>query len=57
MHGQVRRPLHTDGRERAHAHQRFAVAGDHRDLQLGLGERKAEPDHRGAAHRAPEIEV
>ena len=50
---EILRLLHPDGGERAHAHQHLAVAGEHGDAALGLGEREAEPDHGGAAHRAP----
>src|SRR5262249_37010544 len=54
---EVRWFLHGDGRERTEPHQRLAVAGDYGDTQIRPRERDPEPDHGGAAHRAPEIEV
>ena len=47
----------ADGGEAAHAHQHIAVAGDDGDAAVGPRQRQPEPDHRGAAHGAPEIEV
>ena len=38
-------------------HQHLAVAGDDRDALLRLRQREAEPDHRRAAHGAPQIEI
>src|SRR6185503_14180748 len=51
------RLLYADGGERAHAHQHFAVAGDHQHAALRLRERKPEADHRRLAHSAPQREV
>src|SRR6185437_10728270 len=54
---EIGRPLVADGRKRTEPHQHFAVAGDHHDATLRLRERKTEPDHGGATHRAPQIEI
>jgi hypothetical protein len=56
-HSEVARLLDADGRETAQSHQQFAVAGHHQHAALRLGERQAKADHRGAAHRAPQIEI
>ena len=55
--GEVAGLLHADGGEAAEPHQHLAVAGDDGDARVRLRQRKTEPDHRRAAHRAPEIEV
>ena len=57
MIGEIARPLDADGGERAQPHQHLAVAGDDRDAPLRLRQRQPEPDHGGAAHGAPEIEI
>ena len=38
-------------------HQHLAVAGDHDHRQLGLRQSDAQPDHDGATHGAPQIEI
>ena len=54
---EIVRLLDPDGREAAQPHQHVAVAGDHRDAAIRARERKSQADHRGGAHRAPEIEI
>ena len=49
--------LGSDRQQAADAHQLLAVAGDNSDRPLRLRQRKAEANHRRAAHRAPEIEI
>jgi hypothetical protein len=44
---QLLRALYTDRRERTQPHQYLAVAGDDQHAAIGLGQREAEPDHRG----------
>src|SRR6185437_7292568 len=56
-HREIAGPLDTDGGKAAEPHQHLTVAGDYRHAPLRLRQRDAKPDHRGAAHRAPEIEV
>ena len=55
--GEIFRLLDADGGEAAHAHQHVAIAGQHGDAAIGLRQSEPEADHRGAAHRAPQIEV
>src|SRR4051812_9211473 len=55
--GQILRLLHANGGEAAKSHQHFAIASDDGDACLRLRQRQAKPDHRGATHRAPEVEV
>jgi tripartite-type tricarboxylate transporter receptor subunit TctC len=54
---EIVRLFDSDGRQAAHSHQRIAVARDHRHAAVRARERKPQADHRGGAHRAPEIEV
>src|SRR5215831_12920730 len=54
-HREVRRARSTDRGKRPQPHQHLAVAGHDNDAPPALGVRESEPDHRGAAHRAPEI--
>jgi hypothetical protein len=54
---QIGRRLDADRRQRAKAHQRVAVAGHHQHRPIGPRDREAKPDHRRAAHRAPQIEI
>src|SRR4051812_47646884 len=54
---EIARVLRRDRRQRAEAHEEFAVAGDDEHRPSRLRKRKPEPDHRGAAHRAPKVEV
>src|SRR6202023_3465252 len=49
--------LDADGGETAHAHQQIAIARQYGDTALGLRQRQPKPDHGGAAHRAPKVEV
>ena len=49
---EIGRVQHPDRSERSDIHQELAVAGHHQDALVGAGERQAEADHRGAAHRA-----
>ncbi len=49
--------LGRDGQQAADPHQLLAVAGDHQHRALRLRQREAEPNHRRAAHRAPQIEI
>ncbi len=54
---EILRLLDADRGEAAQAHEEVAVAGDHGDAAVGPRQRKSKPDHRGAAHRAPQIEI
>src|SRR4051794_18662613 len=54
---EIARVLRRDRRQRAEAHEELAVAGDDEHRASRLREGEPEPDHRGAAHRAPKIEV
>ena len=54
---EVLRLLDADRGEAAEPHEKIAVAGDHGDAAVGPRQREPKPDHRGAAHRAPEIKI
>jgi len=54
---EVRRARDADRRKPTQPHQHLAVTGHDEDSPLGLRQREAEPDHRGRAHRAPEIKI
>ena len=54
---EIVRLLDADGGEAAEPHQHVAVAGEHGDAAVRPRQREPEPDHGGAAHGAPEIEV
>ncbi|MNT11985.1 hypothetical protein D3C72_1468920 [compost metagenome] len=55
--GQVLRLLQRHGRQRAKAHQQFAVTGDHHHALVWLGIGQAQANGDGAAHGGPEIVV
>src|SRR5688572_30875790 len=50
---EVRRLLHADGGERAHAHQHLAVTGDDEHPARRLRQREPEAEHRRLPHCAP----
>src|SRR5271154_5224123 len=54
---EIVRLLDADGGEAADAHEHVAVARDRDDAAAGLRQSKPKRDHRGAAHRAPQIEI
>src|SRR5215208_632500 len=54
---EIARVLRRDRRQRPKAHEEFAVPGDDEHRPSWLREGEPEPDHRGAAHRAPKVEV
>ena len=49
--------MQPDRGQTAHPHQHLAIAGYHHHRQAGLRQRKAQSDHHGAAHRAPEVKI
>src|SRR5262245_51665531 len=53
---EIGRAFRSYGRERAKPHQHFAITGYDSNPPAGLGHRKTQTDHSGAAHRPPEIE-
>ena len=57
QNGKVHRGGGRHRRQAADAHHHFAVAGDHENASIGLGERQAEADRAGKPHAAPEIDV
>src|SRR5215212_5557341 len=54
---EIARVLRRDRRQRPKAHEELAVPGDDEHRPSRLREGEPEPDHRGAAHRAPKVEV
>src|SRR5258707_15589658 len=54
---EIARLLDSDGRERTETHQHLSVARNRRNATLWLCQGESQANHRGAAHRAPQIKI